>query len=62
MKYDIIEKSEPDELATAVNERISKGWIPLGGVSSLSAKVYSRDFDDDIVKYFYQQAMILEEK
>jgi hypothetical protein len=34
MQYTILRSTKLEELIELVNQRISEGWIPLGGVSS----------------------------
>lgn len=48
MKYKIVTKSNKHRIESEVNELISKGWKPIGGVS------YSDELDE------YNQAMIME--
>lgn len=54
MKYQIVECAKTEELSTKVNEEISKGWKPLGGVAiGLSES-------DEYAYFTIAQAMIKE--
>lgn len=58
MKYKTIFANQPSELDILVNEAIANGWVPAGGVSTLSIPA---DISDE-VKPIYIQAMTLEEE
>jgi len=41
MEYFVIKKTDSAELVTEVNEWISKGWKPIGGVSIAFGRIRS---------------------
>lgn len=54
MEYTVIENSDLNKLVLHVNDNISKGWKPLGGVS---CSIY-----EDCDVYWYCQAIIREKE
>lgn len=54
MEYTIVEDPDADYLVNEVNQRISEGWHPLGGVA---CSVRHNDHDSEVLVW-YAQAML----
>lgn len=50
MKYQIIDNSNPQWLADAVNRWLAEGWKPLGGVSMTITEYNNTKYAQAIVK------------
>jgi len=61
MEYFVIKKTGSEELVTEVNEYISRGWKPIGGVSIAFGRIRSTTGTKSWTEVlFHVQAMIKE--
>lgn len=55
MRYAIIRYVEIEELVSMVNEKITEGWKPLGGIA------IAERGEENCISFLYVQAMVLNE-
>lgn len=53
--YCIVSANDADNLQDKVNDSISRGWQPLGGVC------FHREDDGDEICWYFQQAIVIYE-
>lgn len=61
MEYAILESPSAKELVEGINNMISEGWVPQGGVSVTQSAYYSEDhkgYSLDNLSQVFAQAMV----
>jgi hypothetical protein len=58
MKYAILTETTTHELARSVNDYLSRGWIPCGGVAISTQYIQHESFDEE--RAIFAQAVMLD--